>query len=309
MRSRRDWLGRRTSDLIILVAGNGSGQALAAALETARRLSSQSPTLLVDLGATQDWFADILDREDSGRIEIPGLADLLAERASFSEVIRRDLSTSLDVIPSGGIVGRGALDVIIRRAGVFIPPSRLSRLGLESCAGGCGRGGRGLRRHCRFARPTAPNARRIAPRTRRRRRRAHWICGAPLAPGLRRGGLTGRGANRLRRSIRPTSRCADVNDSRSGSRHSAGFRHFSGPLGDQVDEKQRKRIDVLQDGYGFWFAQPFELRQPMDGAANQRGNPRWIAIVKFARALGCNHEFLDRIRTRAEPRPAGRLPR
>ena len=73
----------------------------------------QSPALLVDLGATQDWFADILDREDSDRIEIPGLADLLAERASFSEVIRRDLSTSLDVIPSGGIVGRGALDVII----------------------------------------------------------------------------------------------------------------------------------------------------------------------------------------------------
>ncbi len=54
----------KTSDLIILIAGNGSGQALAVALETARRLSSASPTLLVDLGDTQDWFADILDREE-----------------------------------------------------------------------------------------------------------------------------------------------------------------------------------------------------------------------------------------------------
>ena len=33
---------------------------------------------------------------------MPGLADLFAGRASFVEVIRRDLSTSLDVIPSGG---------------------------------------------------------------------------------------------------------------------------------------------------------------------------------------------------------------
>ncbi len=97
---------------MVLIAGQGSGLALAAALETARRLSSEGATLLVDLGATQDWFADIVDREDADQIELPGLADLLAGRASFGEVIRRDLSTSLDVIPSGGDVGREALDEV-----------------------------------------------------------------------------------------------------------------------------------------------------------------------------------------------------
>ena len=86
--------------------------ALSAALETARNLSSEGATLLVDLGASQDWFADIVDREDGDQVEIPGLADLLAGRASFGEVIRRDLSTSLDVIPSGGDVGREALDEV-----------------------------------------------------------------------------------------------------------------------------------------------------------------------------------------------------
>jgi hypothetical protein len=101
-----------SDDFILLIAGNGSGQALATALETARRLSLERPTLLVDLGAAQDWFADILDREDSNRIEVPGLADLLAGRASFSEVIQRDLSSSLDVIPSGGVIDRDALDMV-----------------------------------------------------------------------------------------------------------------------------------------------------------------------------------------------------
>jgi len=103
----------QTNDgLIVLIAGHGSSLALSAALETARRLSMESATLLVDLGVAQDWFADIVDREDADQVEIPGLADLLAGMASFGEVIRRDLSTSLDVIPSGGDVGREALDEV-----------------------------------------------------------------------------------------------------------------------------------------------------------------------------------------------------
>jgi hypothetical protein len=35
-------------------------------------------------------------------VEVPGLADLIGGRASFGEVIRRDLTSGLDVIPSGG---------------------------------------------------------------------------------------------------------------------------------------------------------------------------------------------------------------
>ena len=55
-----------------LIAGDGSARALTIALETARRLSTRESTLLVDLGAAQDWFADILDREDAALGGNPG---------------------------------------------------------------------------------------------------------------------------------------------------------------------------------------------------------------------------------------------
>ena len=86
----------------VLIAGHECGQALAIALETARKLSSLGATALVDLGATEGWLADVLDREGSACAEVVGLADLLAGRATFGEVIRRDLSSSLDIIPAGG---------------------------------------------------------------------------------------------------------------------------------------------------------------------------------------------------------------
>ena len=86
----------------VLIAGHECGQALAIALETARKLSSLGATALVDLGATEGWLADVLDREGSACAEVAGLADLLAGRATFGEVIRRDLSSSLDIIPGGG---------------------------------------------------------------------------------------------------------------------------------------------------------------------------------------------------------------
>jgi succinoglycan biosynthesis transport protein ExoP len=87
---------------VVLVTGQRCGQTLTIALETARRLSSRHSTLLVDLGATQEWFTDILDRERAGEVEVAGLADLLAGRANFGDIIRRDLSSGVDVIPSGG---------------------------------------------------------------------------------------------------------------------------------------------------------------------------------------------------------------
>jgi polysaccharide biosynthesis transport protein len=88
--------------LAALIAGNASGRALTTALETARRLSAAGPTLLVDLGQTQDWFTDILQREEADSPDILGLADLIVGKASFGDIIRRDLSSGLDVIPAGG---------------------------------------------------------------------------------------------------------------------------------------------------------------------------------------------------------------
>jgi len=96
--------------LVALIAGNGSGRALPLALETARLLSAKGPTLLVDLGATQGWFGDILEREETDSVEVSGLADLLEGRASFGEIIRRDLSSRLDVIPAGGDATGGGLE-------------------------------------------------------------------------------------------------------------------------------------------------------------------------------------------------------
>jgi len=97
----------------VLIAGHECGQALAIALETARKLSSLSATALVDLGGAQEWLADVLDREEIDDAEVVGLADLLAGRATFGEVIRRDLSSELDIIPAGGdIIGVEGLDDI-----------------------------------------------------------------------------------------------------------------------------------------------------------------------------------------------------
>ena len=103
-------------NLIVLIAGHKSGRALAVALETARRLADGA-TVLADLGATQDWFADILDREETDEVAVPGLADLIAGKAGFGEVIRRDLSSSLDVIPSAGELGGEALDDVLAALG------------------------------------------------------------------------------------------------------------------------------------------------------------------------------------------------
>jgi hypothetical protein len=98
---------------VVLIAGQRCGQALSVALETARRLSPVAATLLVDLGAAQDWFPDILDRDQPEAVDVLGLADLLAGNAGFGEIIRRDLSSSVDVIASGGDLSRtGSLDEI-----------------------------------------------------------------------------------------------------------------------------------------------------------------------------------------------------
>jgi polysaccharide biosynthesis transport protein len=85
----------------VLVARYECAQALAIALETAREPSSLGATALVDLGVTQDWLTDVLDREEIAGAQVVGLADLLAGRATFGEIIRRDLSSTLDIILSG----------------------------------------------------------------------------------------------------------------------------------------------------------------------------------------------------------------
>jgi succinoglycan biosynthesis transport protein ExoP len=84
-----------------LVAAEGSGAALSIALTLGRALSRRGGTVLVDLGRTQDWFSDALFRDvedDRGPL---GMADLLSGAASFADVMHRDLSSDLDVIPVG----------------------------------------------------------------------------------------------------------------------------------------------------------------------------------------------------------------
>lgn len=104
----------------VLIAGDECGQSLAVALETARKLSSRGATALVDLGVTQDWLADVLDHEEIADAKVVGLADLLAGRATFGDVIRRDLSSSLDIISAGGdltgVEGLGEIFAVLASA-------------------------------------------------------------------------------------------------------------------------------------------------------------------------------------------------
>ncbi len=111
---------RPEGGLVVLVAGDRTGQALAIALETARRLAADRPTAFVDLGETQDWLADILYREEPDAPAMPGLAELIGGRAGFAEVIRRDLSSRLDVVlPGRGGAGANVSDVLTAFAAAY----------------------------------------------------------------------------------------------------------------------------------------------------------------------------------------------
>jgi uncharacterized protein involved in exopolysaccharide biosynthesis len=93
--------------LTTLFAGEATSRALGLALTAARRLSKRGRAALVDLGVSQDWLADVLDRRAESGDRLDGLAELLDGRASFEQVLHRDLSSSLDIIPAGA----GRIDV------------------------------------------------------------------------------------------------------------------------------------------------------------------------------------------------------
>ena len=100
--------------LSTLIAGEGSNASLSTSLAVARALSRHGRAILIDLGQTQDWFADAFyrDAEDDGGSR--GMVELLAGEASFAQVMRRDLSSGLDVIAagSGAISGEGLDEVL-----------------------------------------------------------------------------------------------------------------------------------------------------------------------------------------------------
>jgi Mrp family chromosome partitioning ATPase len=100
--------------LTILVTGEETQGALALALTAARRLSRHGRAVLVDLGASQPWLADVFDHAGEPA-EIPvGLADLLDGRASFDQTLHRDLSARLDILPLGtGDVDAEGLEPIL----------------------------------------------------------------------------------------------------------------------------------------------------------------------------------------------------
>ena len=87
--------------LVVLFAGEGTSRALGLALGAARGLAKRGRAALVDLGVSQDWLGDVLDREAERGPRLEGLAELLDGRATFEAALHRDLSSSLDVIPAG----------------------------------------------------------------------------------------------------------------------------------------------------------------------------------------------------------------
>jgi succinoglycan biosynthesis transport protein ExoP len=97
-----------------LIAGEGAGGSLSLALALARNFSSHGRAILVDLGPTQDWFADAFHRDPDAEGEQPGMAELLAGEASYAAVMQRDLSSELDVIPAGrGAASAEGLETVL----------------------------------------------------------------------------------------------------------------------------------------------------------------------------------------------------
>jgi len=87
--------------LTLLVTGEGSRGALGVALMVARRLSLRASAVLLDIGVTQPWLGDVVEREPGAAEGFLGLGDLVANVAGFEEVLHRDLSSRLDIIPPG----------------------------------------------------------------------------------------------------------------------------------------------------------------------------------------------------------------
>lgn len=97
----------------ILVAADGGEGALAVALSAARRLSKVGSAVLLDLAASQPWLSDVFDPAAETGDESFGLSDLLDGRAKFAEALHRDLSSSVDILPSGlGEIDPDALEPV-----------------------------------------------------------------------------------------------------------------------------------------------------------------------------------------------------
>ncbi len=84
--------------LVVLATGEGARGALAAALGLARRFARRGATALVDLGATQPWLGDVVERGHDG---FPGLSDVIAGHVRLEDALHPDLSSRLDVMPPG----------------------------------------------------------------------------------------------------------------------------------------------------------------------------------------------------------------
>ncbi|MGD1036859.1 MAG: exopolysaccharide transport family protein [Roseiarcus sp.] len=100
-------VARDGAALTTLFAGEATSRALGLALTVARQLSKGGRAALVDLGVSQDWLSDILDRQAERGQRLDGLAELLDGRATFEQALHRDLTSSLDIIPAGA----GEIDV------------------------------------------------------------------------------------------------------------------------------------------------------------------------------------------------------
>ena len=68
-----------------------------------------------------------------------------------------------------------------------------------------------------------------------------------------------------------------------------------GLLGDQIEHEPRKRIYVVQGSHGGCVSNLFQLGQSVNGAAEQRGNLRRIAVPNFSCALGRRDKTRDRL--------------
>jgi polysaccharide biosynthesis transport protein len=99
--------------LPIMVVAEGAAGTLPVALAAARRLARRGAAVLVDLGPSPTWLPDMFDRAQDHGDAAAGLSDLVALEGDFEGAVHRDLSTTLDIIPSGvGEVDAGVLSSV-----------------------------------------------------------------------------------------------------------------------------------------------------------------------------------------------------
>jgi len=115
-----DFLGHAPQGpLTILVCGEGAPGALSAALGAGRRFAKKGATVMVDLGVSQPWLSDLVERNGLGFV---GLFEVASGSVRIEQGLHHDLVSRLDIMPAGAEpIQLGQIEEIVERLGERYP--------------------------------------------------------------------------------------------------------------------------------------------------------------------------------------------